>query len=635
MAASLSLASEAETASHLDQKSSSYGKLCLGALGVVYGDIGTSPLYAIKECFGGHVPLVPTPAHVLGVLSLVFWSVTLVVTVKYVTFIMRADNRGEGGSLALLALVTEHTRGRRIAGAVAIIGIFAAALFFGDCMLTPAISVLSAIEGLQIAAPGLADYVVPLTIVVLVVLFGVQRFGSARVGASFGLVMLVWFATLALVGVSQIAINPSVLGAINPYYAVHFVVADGLRGFLILASVFLAVTGAEALYADMGHFGRGPIRRAWLAVAMPALLINYFGQGAALLRDPTAVDNPFYRMVPDWATLPMVALATMATVIASQAVISGAFSLTCQAIQLGYLPRMKIVHTSGQEKGQVYLPVVNWGLLASVVLLVVGFQSSNNLAAAYGLAVSGTMLTSTLLFGLVMTLIWRTSGPKAIGLLVVLLSIDLLFLAANASKITHGGWFPLAIGIAAFVVLTTWKRGRELLLRSVEADALPIDVFLKSLSDRALRVPGTAVYMTVSDNGVPRALLHNLKHNKVIHERVVFLTVTTEDRPTVPEAERITVQSIGRRVYRAHVRYGFTDSPDIPAALAASHPVTFDLMDTSFFLNRETIIPSGRPGMALWREHLFAWMSRNAATAMDFFGLPPNRVVELGSQVEI
>ena len=636
MADSIELTSHTDDASpHTGNSPRSYGRLCLGALGVVYGDIGTSPLYAIKECFNGHIPLDPTPAHVLGILSLVFWSITLIVTLKYVTFIMRADNRGEGGSLALLALVNEHTRGRRIAGAVALIGIFAAALFFGDCMLTPAISVLSAVEGLQIAAPLLADYVVPLTIIVLIALFAVQKYGSALVGASFGPVMLLWFATLAVIGVAQIATNPTVLLAVNPLYAVRFIALDGLRGFLILASVFLAVTGAEALYADMGHFGRKPIRLAWLYVAMPALLINYFGQGAALLGDPSAVDNPFYRMVPDWATLPMVILATLATVIASQAVISGAFSLTCQAIQLGYLPRMKIVHTSGQEKGQVYLPVVNWSLLASVVLLVLGFQSSNNLAAAYGLAVSGTMLTSTLLFGLVMVLIWRVSALKAYSLLALLLSVDLLFMAANATKILHGGWFPLTIGIAAFVLLTTWKRGRGLLLKSVEADAMPVELFLKSLSERALRVPGTAVYLTVSDSGVPRALLHNLKHNKVIHERVVFLTVTTEDRPTVPASERITVQPIGGRVYRACIRYGFTDNPDIPAALASSHPVTFDLMDTSFFLNRETIIPSRRPGMALWREHLFSWMSRNAATAMDFFRLPPNRVVELGSQVEI
>lgn len=610
-------------------------KLFLGALGVVYGDIGTSPLYAIKTCFNGPVPLAPTPEHVLGVLSLVFWAITVIVTIKYVTFIMRADNHGEGGSLALLALVLEHTRGSRIAGGVALIGIFAAALFFGDCMLTPAISVLSAIEGLGIAAPLLTDYIVPLTIAVVIILFVIQKHGTGVVGAGFGPIMIVWFTALAVTGGVQIVDQPTVLLAINPLYAFRFIGADGLRGFLILAAVFLAVTGAEALYADMGHFGRAPIRRAWLYFVMPALMINYFGQGAELLGNASSVDNPFYRMVPVWATLPMVVLATLATVIASQAVISGGFSLTRQAIQLGYLPRMKTVHTSGEERGQVYLPAVNWGLLVSVILLVVGFGSSDNLASAYGLAVAGTMLTSTMLFGLVTVLIWRTNKVSAYSLLAFLLTVDIAFLAANATKIAHGGWFPLSAGLTAFILLTTWKRGREILLGRMAADSLPIEVFLKSISDRATRVSGTAIYMTVAGEGVPRALLHNLKHNKVIHERVVFLTVVTEDRPTVPETERIVVKPLGGRVYRATIRYGFMDSPDVPRALEASHLVTFDMMDTSFFLNRETIIPSARPGMAIWREHLFSWMSRNAATAMDFFKLPPNRVIELGSQIEI
>jgi KUP system potassium uptake protein len=620
--------------SHTDQ-AQARRKLCLGALGVVYGDIGTSPLYALKECFSGHIPLTPTPGNVLGVLSLVFWALTLIVTVKYVTFIMRADNRGEGGSLALLALVAEHTRGRKIAPVVALVGIFAAALFFGDCMLTPAISVLSAVEGLQIAAPVLADYIIPATVAILIALFAIQRYGSALVGASFGPIMIVWFTTLAIIGVAQIAEHPSVLLAVSPTYAFQFIATDFTRGFLILASVFLAVTGAEALYADMGHFGRQPIRIAWLYVAMPALLINYFGQGATMLRDASAIDNPFYRMVPDWATLPMVVLATLATVIASQAVISGAFSLASQAVQLGYLPRMKTIHTSGTERGQIYLPAVNWTLLTAVILLVLGFQSSSNLAAAYGLAVSGTMITSTVLFAFVMIFIWHTNKVAMYGLIACLLTIDMLFMAANATKILHGGWFPLTIGAVAFVLLTTWKRGRELLLKRLEEDNIPVDLFLKSLSEKASRVPGTAVYMTVSESGVPRALLHNLKHNKVIHERVIFLTVVTEDRPTVPESERIVVQPLGGRVYRARIRYGFTDAPDIPRALGLSQTVTFDLFDTSFFLNRETIIPAQRPGMARWREHLFAWMSRNSVTAMEFFRLPPNRVVELGSQVEV
>lgn len=606
--------------------------LLLGALGVVYGDIGTSPLYALKETFNG---LDPTPAHVLGVLSLVFWTLTLIVTLKYVSFIMRADNRGEGGGLALLALVSDHMKGRPGTGAIALVGIFAAALFFGDCMLTPAISVLSAVEGLQIAAPALADYVIPLTIVVLVGLFAFQKHGTGLVGASFGPIMLMWFATLAVTGAAQIVHHPEVLAAVNPLYAAQFLAADGLRGFLILASVFLAVTGAEALYADMGHFGRPPIRRAWLYGVMPALLINYFGQGATVLSDPTAVDNPFYRMVPAWATLPMVILATMATVIASQAVISGAYSLACQAIQLGYLPRLKIVHTSGQQRGQVYLPVVNWTLLFAVVWLVMGFESSTNLAAAYGLSVAGTMATTTILFGIVMVSIWKVKPMLAYPLIALFLVVDLAFLGANLTKIAHGGWFPLAVATGVFIVLTTWKRGRKILTARVDEDAMPVELFVSSLSDRAQRVQGTAVYMTISGEGVPRALLHNLKHNRVIHERVVFLTVITQDRPTVPPEERVRVHALGARLYRVYVRYGFMDQPDIPGALSGVQPLTFDMMDTSFFLNRETIIPAARPGMARWREHLFSWLTRAAVTPMEFFRLPPNRVVELGTQVEI
>ena len=608
-----------------------HAPLLLGALGVVYGDIGTSPLYALKESFKG---LEPTFDHVLGVLSLVFWSITFVVSLKYVAFILKADNRGEGGGLALLALVTEHFKGR-VAAVAAVIGIFAAALFFGDVMLTPAISVLSAVEGLQIAAPQLAEYVIPLTVFILVALFAIQKFGTNLVGAAFGPVMLLWFATLAVTGVLQILEHPEVLRAVNPGHAVNFIAADPVRGFLILASVFLAVTGAEALYADLGHFGRSPIRRAWLFAVMPALLANYFGQGALVFGNPEALDNPFYRMVPGWATIPMVVLATAATIIASQAVISAAYSLACQAMQLGYLPRMTIVHTSGEQRGQVYVPVVNWALLASVVYLVIAFGSSSNLAAAYGLAVSGTMLTTTVLFALVMFSIWRVNRAITFAVIGSFLLVDLAFLAANATKILHGGWFPLVIAMAAFTLFTTWKRGRELLLARVGEDAMPEDLFLNSLSERVKRVPGTAVYLTLSDQGVPRALLHNLKHNGVLHERVIFLTVITEDRPYVPEVERVQIRSIGGRLYRLSVRYGFIEKPDIPAALAASHPVTFDLMETSFFLNRETILPSARPGMARWRESIFSWMSRNAATPMEFFRLPPNRVVELGSQVEI
>jgi len=557
------------------------------------------------------------------------------VTIKYVSFIMRADNRGEGGSLALLALIIRKTRGHKATAIVAVLGVFAAALFYGDCMLTPAISVLSAVEGLQVAEPELAHYVIPLTIVILIGLFALQRFGTAIVGASFGPIMIIWFMTLAVVGVSQIILRPEVLLALNPVYAAKFMMLDGWTAFLTLGSVFLAVTGAETLYADMGHFGRKPINRAWIWLVMPALLLNYFGQGALILQDGEAVANPFFLMVPEWARMPMVILATLATVIASQAVISGAFSVTQQAIQLGYLPRMRIVHTSGFAQGQIYMPLVNWGLLVFVVLLVAGFQSSTHLAAAYGVAVSGTMITSTIMLGFVMVMIWRINLFATAAILGVFLAIDLVFFTANVTKITHGGWFPLAVAAVTFVMLTTWKRGRQLLMDKLTEDSMPVETFLKSLSDRAHRVTGTAVYMTGNTDGIPHALLHNLKHNKVIHERVVLLTVLTEDTPTVPAEERIDAQPLGGRLYRAVVRYGFMESPDVPAALSASKQFPFDAMDTSFFLNRETLVPSVKPGMARWREHLFAWMSRNATSAMDFFRLPCNRVVELGTQVEI
>ncbi len=611
-------------------------KLMVGAIGVVYGDIGTSPLYVMKESFAGAHPLALDAAHVYGVLSLVFWSVTAVVTVKYLTFMMRADNRGEGGSLALLALVTRIV-GHRRSFFISVLGIFAAALFYGDSMLTPAISVLSAVEGLEIAVPAAGGYVVPITLAILISLFLFQGKGTARVGALFGPVMCVWFLVLALLGAINLADQPGILRALDPRYAVDFFLLDRWKAFLALGSVFLALTGAEALYADMGHFGRRPIRLAWFSLMLPALMLNYFGQGALLLTDPAAVANPFYSLAPKWAVLPMVVLATMAAVIAAQAVISGAFSVTRQAIQLGYLPRMAIVHTSAHAIGQVYVPFVNWMLLAFVVALVLGFRSSNNLAAAYGVAVNGTMLIDSILLMAVVILKWRWSWPKVVGLGLLLFVVDISFFVSNATKIPYGGWFPLVVALVVFVLLTTWKRGRALLAARARADALPIDAFLQSACRRLHRASGTAVFLTHDTEGVPTALLHNVKHNKVLHERVLLLTVLVEEVPHVPPEDRAEVRGLGQQFFRVLLRYGFQDEPDIPKALSDSQRFgfTFDIMDTSFFLSRETVIPSSHPGMALWREHLFAWMARNAATSMDFFEIPPNRVVELGAQVEI
>jgi KUP system potassium uptake protein len=619
-----------------ESRHNSLATLALGAVGVVYGDIGTSPLYTIKECFHGPHPLTPDPQHILGVLSLAFWSVMLVVSIKYAVFMMRADNRGEGGSLALLALITQITRDSRLFFLVAVLGIFAAALFYGDSMLTPAISVLSAVEGLQVAAPALAQAVVPLTILILAGLFLIQRKGTAAVGVLFGPVMVLWFAILALLGGLAIVRAPSVLAALNPVHAFHFFALDGWQAFLTLGSVVLALTGAEALYADMGHFGKQPIRLAWFALVLPALLLNYFGQGALLMQNPDAKTNPFFLMVPDWALLPMVGLATLATVIASQAVISGAFSVTRQAIQLGYLPRMDIRHTSRHEIGQIYIPFVNWLLFAAVVGLVLGFRSSSNLAAAYGVAVTGTMTIDAILLALVMFLLWRWNRFLAGLLVAVFLTVDIAFFTANITKITQGGWFPLAIGLVAFILLTTWKTGRKILLARLVNDEMPVETFIGAF-ETVPRVPGTAVFLTGSAEGTPHALLHNLKHNKVLHQRNVLLTVCTEEVPYVPNKDRIELTDFGDGFYRVLLRYGFMQDTDIPKALALCerHGLSFEMMETSFFLNRETLIPSKKPGMAPWREHLFAWMTRNATSAMVFFRLPPNRVVELGTQVEI
>ncbi|PHX98383.1 MAG: potassium transporter Kup [Rhodospirillaceae bacterium] len=618
-------------------RAQSIATLMLGAIGVVYGDIGTSPLYAFKECFSGTHPLPADAEHVLGVLSLVFWSVTIVVSFKYTMLMMRADHLGQGGSLALLALVEVITRKTWLAPVVTVLGIFAAALFYGDSMITPAISVLSAVEGLEVALPGVERFIIPITVAILVFLFMIQASGTARIARFFAPVIVVWFIVLAVIGAVNIAQAPGVVAALNPIYAVRFFVNDGMYAFLALGSVVLALTGAEALYADMSHFGCKPIRRAWFMFVGPSLIINYFGQGALLLNNPAAAANPFFEMAPQWGALPMVGLAACATVIASQAVISGAFSVTRQAMQLGFLPRMSTIHTSATEEGQIYIPFVNWTLMVSVLVLVLGFQSSTKLAAAYGVAVTGTMMIDTLLLAFVIFMLWRWSLWQGILVVSVLLLVDLAFFAANITKIANGGWFPLAIGVAAFIFLVTWKKGRALLAARLHEEAMPVETFLNSLGKSVTRVAGTAIFMTGGADGVPHALLHNMKHNKVLHERVIFLTVVTDGIPHVDASARIMLQHLGRRFYRVILRFGYLDDTDVPAALKLAQPLGLELneMDTSYFLGRETLISSARPGMAVWREGLFAWMSRSATSAMVFFKLPVNRVVELGTQVEI
>jgi KUP system potassium uptake protein len=612
--------------------------LALTALGIVYGDIGTSPLYAIREAFLEEHGVAVAPAAVLGVLSLIFWSLILVITVKYLVFILRADNRGEGGILALTSLITPAHALRRGRWGLIILGLFGTSLLYGDGMITPAISVLSAVEGLEVVTPRLEPYVIPITIAILAGLFLIQRHGTAGVGRIFGPVTLLWFATLAVLGVAQIVREPAVLQAALPHHAARFFADHGWNGFLVLGSVFLVVTGGEALYADMGHFGRRPIRLAWFTVVLPALLLNYFGQGALLIRDPAAIENPFYHMAPAWALLPVVGIATVATVIASQALISGAFSLTLQAVQLGYSPRVEIEHTSARERGQIYIPSVNWALMVSCIGLVLGFRSSSNLAAAYGVAVTTTMAITTLLFYFVARERWGWSAWRAGLLTAGFLVIDLGFWGANLLKIPHGGWFPLVVGAVVFTLLTTWKRGRLVLSKRMRDRTLPLDSFLESLLPHPPhRVPGTAVFMYGSASGTPPALLHNLKHNKVLHERVVFLTIRTEEVPMVPAEERARVEALGHALWQVVLRYGFMEDVDIPAALRAVERdgLSFPPMDTTYFLGRETLIATKRPGMALWREHLFSLMSRNARPATSFFRLPPNRVVELGAQVEL
>jgi KUP system potassium uptake protein len=618
-------------------------RLALGAVGVVFGDIGTSPLYAFRETFAGHHTLDPSDANVLGVLSLIFWSMMMVVTIKYVSIIMRADNKGEGGSLALLALISRSgTTKRRWTRGLILLGVFATALFYGDSMITPAISVLTAVEGLRVVNHAFTPFVIPIAIGILIGLFAIQSRGVGKVGLMFGPVMALYFVVLAVLGVINIIAMPGVFAALNPWYAIRFFLDDGLRAFLAMGSVVLAVTGAEALYADMGHFGRNPIRVSWLFFVLPALMLNYLGQGAMILAAPDPmvphiIRNPFFLLAPEGLRLPLVILSTMATVIASQAVISGAFSVTQQAIQLGFMPRLRIEHTSASAAGQIFIPAINNALMVMVTLLVLFFHSSSNLAAAYGIAVTGAMLIDTCLVSVVLFQLWRWNKLLALLLLVPIGVIDLAYFTANLTKVPDGGWFPLLMGFTIFTLLTTWARGRALMIDRMRESSMPVPVFVGSAANSATRVPGTAVFMTSSSGGVPHALLHNLKHNKVLHERVVLLTVRIEDVPFVSQAKRVEFENLEQGFYRLIIHYGFMEDPDVPAALAQTDQcgAKFKMMDTSFFLARQTLIASSRPGMAIWREKLFAWMLRNAESAMEFFRLPTNRVVELGSQVEI
>lgn len=613
--------------------------MSLGALGVVFGDIGTSPLYALKESFHAAHGLPITHATVLGILSMIFWSLMLMVTLKYVAFIMRADNHGEGGIMALLALNMGNSKlSRQARSALVAVGLFGAALFFGDGMITPAISVLSAVEGLSIATPVFTPYVVPITIGVLVGLFMIQRKGTGSMGRLFGPVMLAWFLMLGGLGLYNLGHNTEVLLMFNPAYALDFAENYPFKAFFILGAVVLTITGGEALYADMGHFGRTPIRLAWFTVVWPCLLLNYAGQGALLLADPKAIENPFFLLVPDALLYPVIGLATAATVIASQAVISGVFSVARQAMQLGYLPRMTVEHTSESEIGQIYIPLLNWTLLVAVLLLVVIFKTSSNLAAAYGIAVTMTMACDTILVAFVVFSLWRWPVWRVALVAVPFLVLDLMFFAANALKIKDGGYVPLLIGGVAFFLMMTWKQGRRLVLNKLRAETLPLQLFIDNVSSTAQQVPGTAVFMTGSKDVVPHALLHNLKHNRVLHAQNVLMTVQTLDMPYVEDEKRIEMETLNANFCRVVARYGFKEQPDVPKALAqafAQQGQEMDLMQTSFFVSRERIISTPTEGMAPWREKIFISMARNTSAVSDFFQIPPNRVVEMGSQIEI
>jgi KUP system potassium uptake protein len=609
--------------------------LLVGALGVVYGDIGTSSIYTLRECLraaNGN-----TAEVIFGLLSLIFWSLTIVVTAKYVLFVMRADNDGEGGIIALLGLAAHSEANQRRRIAILLFGLAGAALFYGDGMITPAISVLSAVEGLKVATPSLADYVVPIAVIVLIGLFVVQRWGSARIGAYFGPVMALWFGALAIAGLVEVIKGPNILFALNPLYGLRFVASHGWPGFLALGSVFLALTGAEALYADMGHFGRESIRLDWFGIVLPALILNYFGQGALVLAHPEALESPFFLLFPSWLLYPMTLLATLATVIASQAVISGAFSLSQQAMQLSLLPRLDVHQTSEEAIGQVYVPQINWLLMICVIGLVLSFRSSDALASAYGIAVVSTMLITTALLAIVARRLWNWSLALTIGVIGFFLVVDLAFFAANVVKIPDGGWFPLLVGAIAFTLMSTWRRGRQIILERMSEDNLPLDRFIANLNPEAYpRVKGTAIYLAARHDAVPYALTDNLRHNQVLHQRIFLLTVITERAPHVPDTERVTLEQLGKGIARLTVHLGFADSPALPPVLEANYDrLQINVNESSFFLGRETPVPTTRPDLSLWREKLFAFMTRNAVSASDYFQIPPKRVVELGTQVEL
>lgn len=620
-------------------KTSSRTALTIAAIGIVYGDIGTSPLYTMKEVFSKEHGLILNASNLLGVVSLIVWGLTIIVSLKYVTLVLRADNRGEGGIMALMALALSSVgRRSRWYFTLLVLGVFGATLFYGDSVITPAISVLSAIEGLEVATPLLRPYVIPMTVLILIALYALQARGSTRIGRWFGPIMLLWFMVLAAMGIVNILQSPQILAALNPWHALMFLQRNRLIAFIALGAVVLAFTGAEALYADMGHFGKTPIRIAWSTVVFPALALNYLGQGGLLLSNPSAISNPFYQQLGDWSVYPLVLLSTIAAVIASQATISGTFSMTKQAIALGFLPRMRVIHTSSRQIGQIYLPLVNWLQMVVVLLAVIGFGSSSNLAAAYGIAVTATMLVTTILTFFVIRYGWKYRLPLCLAATGFFLIIDIAFFSANMLKLFHGGWFPLLLGFFLFTVMLTWRRGRELLVENLKRDAIPLEDFLQSVFVAPpVRVPGTAIFLRGENDGVPHAMLHNLSHNKVLHERVIFMTVHILEIPWVALAERMQIQDLGHQCYQLDVRYGFKDEANIPRMLDLCQPfgLEFNMLETSFFIARQTLIATPGKGMALWRERLFVAMSRNARDAADYFQIPANRVIELGTQIEI
>ncbi len=622
-----------------DQSKNNLRALTLAALGIVYGDIGTSPLYTMKEVFSKDHGIPLTHANLLGVVSLIFWGLIVIVSLKYVTLVLRANNRGEGGIMALLALaLSSFTPQSRWFFPVMIVGLIGTALFYGDGVITPAISVLSAIEGLEIATPAFRPFVVPLTVIILIALYMIQRKGTAGLGKWFGPIVLVWFTTLGAMGLVNIIETPAILAAINPAYALHFLWQNSILAFLALSAIVLAFTGAESLYADMGHFGKKPLRLAWFSVVFPGLALSYLGQGALLLSNPEAVSNPFYQQLGPWSIYPLVILSTMATVIASQAMISGTFSMTQQAISLGFLPRMRVLYTSDREIGQIYIPLVNWLQLSAVVLAVIGFGSSSKLAFAYGVAVTGTMLMTTILTFFVIRFKWHYPLLLCLAATGFFFIIDIALLSANSLKILHGGWFPILIGVAMVTIMLTWKDGRQLVYENLRKHLIPLDDFLQSLFiSPPVRVEGTAVFFRAEGDGVPHAMLHNLLHNKVLHERIIFLTVVNEDIPFVPEQERVKIETLGQECYQVNIHYGFKDERDIPLALemCKEHGLDIEMMSTSFFISRQNVIPRVGSGMGRWREAMYATMSRNARDAADYYRVPSNRVIELGTQVEI